>query len=81
VGTRQRILVTGHSRKAEGAEGAVLAGRTENNRVVNFAAPAGPTPSGGPAAASRSVDSLVGQFVDVEIVRALTNTLRGRLCG
>ncbi|MHB8742389.1 MAG: tRNA (N6-isopentenyl adenosine(37)-C2)-methylthiotransferase MiaB [Sulfuricaulis sp.] len=40
-----------------------LCGRTENNRVVNFDAVAG----------------LVGQFVDVEITEALTNSLRGRL--
>jgi tRNA-2-methylthio-N6-dimethylallyladenosine synthase len=35
VGTRQRILVTGVSRKDPGE----LQGRTENNRVVNFRAP------------------------------------------
>ena len=40
-----------------------LAGRTENNRWVNFAGPA----------------SLIGQFVDVAIVKALPQTLRGRL--
>ncbi|MDP5054912.1 MAG: TRAM domain-containing protein, partial [Congregibacter sp.] len=34
VGTRQRILVTGPSRKDPGQ----LQGRTENNRVVNFSA-------------------------------------------
>ena len=32
VGTRQRILVEGHSKKDD----KVLSGRTENNRVVNF---------------------------------------------
>src|SRR5690606_4028151 len=37
VGTRQRILVTGVSRKDPGE----LSGRTENNRVVNFRASAG----------------------------------------
>jgi len=36
VGTRQRVLVTGHARKDE----AELSGRTGNNRVVNFAGPA-----------------------------------------
>ena len=41
-----------------------LQGRTENNRVVNF------------PAADRG---LIGQFVDVRIEAALTNTLRGRL--
>ena len=41
-----------------------LCGRTENNRVVNFEA---------------SGTDLAGQFVDVEITEALTNSLRGRL--
>jgi len=60
VGTRQRILVSGQSRKDPGQ----LAGRTENNRVVNF----------------RCDDrSLIGQFVDVEIGEALSNSLRGVL--
>jgi len=36
VGTRQRVLVEGASRK----DAAELAARTENNRVVNFAGPA-----------------------------------------
>lgn len=40
---------------------AELCGRTENNRVVNF--------SGDP--------SLIGQFADVRIVQALSNSLRG----
>ncbi len=57
VGTRQRVLVEGPSRKNPEE----LAGRTDNNRVVNFA---GPT-------------RLVGRFVDVEIVRALPHSLRG----
>ena len=35
VGSRQRILVEGHSRKSE----LELSGRTENNRVVNFVGP------------------------------------------
>jgi len=43
-----------------------LQGRTENNRVVNFSA----------------VDqSLIGQFVEVEILEALPNSLRGLLAG
>jgi hypothetical protein len=46
VGSVQRILVTGVSRKDPGQ----LQGRTENNRVVNFA--------------SRD-PGLIGQFVDV----------------
>lgn len=59
VGGRQRVLVTGLSKKDPGE----LQGRTENNRVVNFRAPA----------------SLVGEFADVEIVEALPNSLRGAL--
>jgi len=64
VGTRQRILVTGRSRKTDAAAGLELAGRTENNRVVNFVA---------------ADESLVGSFADVIIDQALTNTLRGSL--
>ncbi|MHB8534314.1 MAG: tRNA (N6-isopentenyl adenosine(37)-C2)-methylthiotransferase MiaB [Sulfuricaulis sp.] len=41
-----------------------LCGRAENNRVVNFEA---------------SDAGLVGRFVDVDIVEALSNSLRGRL--
>jgi tRNA-2-methylthio-N6-dimethylallyladenosine synthase len=59
VGTSQRVLVEGTSRK----DAAELAGRTANNRVVNFA--------GAPA--------LVGRFVDVRIEAALAHSLRGRL--
>ena len=59
VGSRQRILVEGRSKKSE----LELCGRTENNRVVNFAGP----------------DELIGQFVDVEITRALNNSMKGRL--
>lgn len=40
-----------------------LTGKTENMRSVNFPAPA----------------RLIGQFVDVEITAALTNSLRGRI--
>ena len=60
VGEVQRILVTGRSKKDPGQ----LQGRTENNRVVNFA----------------SADhDLIGGFADVEIGEALPNSLRGRL--
>ena len=41
-----------------------LQGRTENNRAVNF---------------STTDQALIGQFVDVEIVDALPNSLRGVL--
>ena len=60
VGEVQRILVTGLSRKDPGQ----LQGRTENNRVVNFAS---------------SNHALIGDFTDVEIGEALPNSLRGRL--
>jgi len=59
VGAQQRILVEGFSKKNQQQ----LAGRTENNRVVNFDGQA----------------RLVGQFVDVVITEALNNSLRGRL--
>ncbi len=59
VGTILRILVEGPSRKDERQ----LAGRTENNRVVNFD--------------SRD-RGLIGRFIDVEITEALPNSLRGR---
>jgi len=60
VGSTQRILVEGLSRKDPGE----LAGRTGNNRVVNFAA---------------SDAGLIGQFINVEITAVVTHTLRGRL--
>ena len=59
VGTRQRILVEGRSRK----DATMLSGRTENNRVVNFAGPA----------------ELIGRFAEVTITEALSNSLRGQL--
>jgi tRNA-2-methylthio-N6-dimethylallyladenosine synthase len=59
VGTVQRVLVEGHARK----NAAELAGRTDNNRVVNFA--------GHPR--------LQGEFVDVVIEQALPHSLRGRV--
>ncbi|WP_152207679.1 tRNA (N6-isopentenyl adenosine(37)-C2)-methylthiotransferase MiaB [Marinobacter changyiensis] len=58
VGTTQRILVTGLSKKDPGE----FAGRTENNRIVNFR--------------SENPD-VVGHFIDVEIGEALPNSLRG----
>ena len=59
VGAEQRILVEGYSKK----DRKQLAGRTENNRVVNF--------DGNPR--------LIGQFVDVIITEALNNSLRARV--
>ncbi len=60
VGTTQRILVERRSRR----DASELAGRTENNRVVNF----------------RGDEGLIGTFVDVTITEALPNSLRGELC-
>lgn len=59
VGSVQKVLVTGPSRKNADE----LTGKTENMRPVNFA--------GHPR--------LVGQFVDVVITEALSNSLRGRV--
>jgi tRNA-2-methylthio-N6-dimethylallyladenosine synthase len=59
VGTVQRILVEHPSRKNPQQ----IAGRTENNRIVNFTADS----------------SLIGNFIDVKITEALPNSLRGEL--
>jgi tRNA-2-methylthio-N6-dimethylallyladenosine synthase len=59
VGSVQRILVERASVKSARE----LAGRTENNRWVNFIGP----------------PSLVGEFVDVMITEPMRNSLRGRL--
>jgi tRNA-2-methylthio-N6-dimethylallyladenosine synthase len=59
VGSVQKVLVEGPSRKDPDE----LAGRTHNNRVVNFAAPR----------------RLIGQMVDVRITRALPHSLRGEI--
>ena len=63
--TVQRILVEGPSRKST-AEVPELMGRTECNRVVNFAA--------GPNAAR-----LVGQMIDVRITETFAHSLRGEV--
>jgi tRNA-2-methylthio-N6-dimethylallyladenosine synthase len=63
VGSRQRVLVERPSRRNP----AQLAGRTDNNRWVNF---------DGPGDNSRS---LMNNFTDVIITEAMPNSLRGRL--
>ena len=63
VGTVQRILVEGPSRK----DPEELAGRTDNNRVVNF------------VAASPNRARLINQFIDVRITSALPHSLRGEI--
>jgi len=59
VGSRQRVLVERPSRR----DARQLAGRTENNRWVNFDAD----------------PALINRFVDVDITEAMNNSLRGRL--
>ncbi len=61
VGTRQRVLIQRPAKK----DARELAGRTANNRWVNFA---GPT-------------TLMNRFVDVEVTEARAHSLRGRLVG
>jgi len=59
VGTTQKVLIEGPSRRDPNE----LMGRTENNRVVNFA--------GQPR--------LIGKMIDVTITDAYTNSLRGKV--
>ncbi|MDG1215761.1 MAG: tRNA (N6-isopentenyl adenosine(37)-C2)-methylthiotransferase MiaB [Luminiphilus sp.] len=60
VGTRQRVLISGFAKRDPGQ----LSGRTENNRVVNFAC---------------TNTQLIGNFVDVDITAAYSNSLLGQL--
>ena len=59
LGTRQRVLVEGRSRK----DADELCGRTENNRVVNFA----------------GHRRLIGELTDVTVTAALAHSLRGEV--
>lgn len=59
VGTIQKVLVEGKSRR----DSEELSGRTENNRIVNFA----------------GSDRLIGQMVDIQITEVYTNSLRGAI--
>ena len=59
IGSRQRILVESPAKKNPGE----LAGRTDNNRMVNFSGP----------------HTLIGEFVDVIITAALPHSLRGEM--
>ena len=59
AGTVQRVLVENVSRKSEQE----MAGRTENNRVVNFAGSAG----------------MLGRYVEVRILSGTLHTLRGEV--
>jgi tRNA-2-methylthio-N6-dimethylallyladenosine synthase len=60
VGSVQRVLVEGVAKKDQSE----LAGRTDNNRVVNFAG---------------SADELLDRFVDVRITAAMPHSLRGEV--
>lgn len=59
LGTVQRVLVEGLSKRDPNE----LAGRTDNNRIVNFV--------GNPR--------LINHFVDVRIVESMAHTLRGEI--
>ena len=59
VGSVQRVLAERPSRRDPNE----LMGRTENNRIINFPAPA----------------HLIGQMVDVKVTHTNTNTLKGEL--
>ena len=59
LGTVQRVLVEGVSKK----DVLELAGRTDNNRVVNF----------------RGSPGMIGRFVDVNVTEVVRHTLRGEL--
>jgi len=59
VGSVQKVLVEGPSKK----DANELAGRTDNNRIVNFAGPA----------------RLIGQMLDVRITQAMPHSLRGEV--
>jgi tRNA-2-methylthio-N6-dimethylallyladenosine synthase len=63
VGTRQRVLVERPARRNPEQ----LAGRTDNNRWVNFDGPAD------------DPKCLINEFADVLITEAMPNSLRGRL--
>ena len=59
IGNIERILVERPSKK----DASELAGRTENNRVVNF----------------KAQTRLIGEFINVRITEALPNSLRGEI--
>ena len=59
LGTVQRVLVEGVSKK----DSEEIAGRTDNNRVVNF----------------KGSSDLIGRFVKVKVTEVVRHTLRGEL--
>ena len=62
LGNTERVLIEGLAK-----DGINLQGRSENNRVVHFAAP------------KQKMDFLIGQMVDIRITEVLNYTLRGEL--
>ena len=60
VGSIQNVLVEGTSKKDKN----IIAGRTENNRIVNFT----------------GSHELIGNFIKVKITDALPNSLKGEIC-
>jgi tRNA-2-methylthio-N6-dimethylallyladenosine synthase len=61
LGTDQIVLVEGLSKKSDQE----YAGRTENNRVVNFGLP------------DEIKDNVVGKFLRLNISEVFSNSLRG----
>ena len=59
LGSVQRVLVEGLSKK----DALELAGRADNNRVVNFSGP----------------PDIIGRFAEVKITQVVRHTLRGEL--
>ena len=59
LGSMQRVLVEGISKK----DTLELAGRTDNNRVINF----------------RGSPGMIGRFVEVSVTQVVRHTLRGEL--
>jgi tRNA-2-methylthio-N6-dimethylallyladenosine synthase len=63
VGSRQRVLVERRAKR----DPRQFAGRTDNNRWVNFDGP------------EEDPMALINRFADVIITEAMPNSLRGRL--
>jgi tRNA-2-methylthio-N6-dimethylallyladenosine synthase len=63
LGTTQRVLVEGYAKKKSKKNETELAGRTDNNRIVNF----------------EGNSRLLNRFVDVRVTSALPHSLRGEI--
>jgi tRNA-2-methylthio-N6-dimethylallyladenosine synthase len=66
IGKRVKILVEGPSRQSK-SEAPELMGRTECNRVINF------------AASASALQRLPGQLIDIEVTQRMGFSLRGQL--